>query len=1303
MKQNKISGAGGGGGKSEQPQAQRNAVISPDSLISRQFARVLDLVSEGEVEGLVDGNKSIYLDGTPLQNADDSNNFSGFTIDTRSGASGQTYISGFTASESASSVGVEVRNGTPVVRTISNPNANALRVAVGVPSLYYQNPSNGDVSGSSITLTIEVQPYLGSFAVVKTDTISGKCTSRYSRNYRIELTGASPWNVRITKTTANSDAQTRCDLFWDAYTEIIDAKLSYPNSALVGITIDSSQFASIPSRAYDMKGLRVKVPSNYDPVTRVYTGIWNGTFNVAWTDNPAWCFYDLLTNPRYGLGEFVTAAQVDKANLYTIGKYCDELVPDGFGGMEPRFACNLYLQTREEAFRVLSDMVSIFAGMLFWASGGLSCTQDAPDDAIYSFTNSNVIDGTFTYSGSSRNVRHTTALVSYNDPDDKFTRKVEYVEDLEGIAKWGLRQAETVAIGCTSRGQAHRLGKRILLSERYLTEVVNFKTGLEGTVPYPGAVIKVMDNARAGARMGGRIKSATTSTVTLDSPVVISAGVSYVLTIIMPDGTMEERGVVNVPGSQTALTVTVAFSVAPNSQSVWVLTSTELDAQLFKVVGIKEVDGVIYEVTALQYNPSKYAAIEQNLLFEPLATSLLDSATVQGPPRNPTITEELYRSSANTVDTKMIVTWDAPIDTKYLSHYKVFWRYTAGNWNVVPDEGSQTVSIYPVNAGGVEVKLVAVNALGKISEEVSVSATLAGKTTAPVAVTGITSSAAGSRIQIDWVDHPEIDVDSYEVRLNDLDWGVANSNRVYSGSSSSCYYVPTGSGDVTFYIRARDMVGNWSPTVSHVFTYAAIAAPGFLTAAFSDTALTAALVNLTWGEVGTVFGLKDYQITYGAETIYANASTIDLPADWLGSRMFSVKARDVNGALGVARSLAVTMLAPAAITGLRAQVIDNNVLLYWTMPATTSLPLSHVRLKRGATWATATDIGTKSGSFTTVFETQGGTFTYWAAAVDTEAHEGPPASVAVSVNQPPDYVFNGSLDSTLAGTLSSAKLSGGKVYLPVNTSETFAQHFSTRGWASPSAQQVAGYPVFIQPAAASGYYEEVFDFGSVFPATKATASVNGVAVAGSPVLTPTISLSLDGSSWTDYAGVSEVFGTNFRYVKFRLAVASGGVDLYELSGLTVRLDSKIKSDAGSVSALSTDASGTLANFNVEFVEVSSITVSAGGTTRISAVYDYKDSVLTGTYSVTSNVATLNITAHSLIVGQKVRLSFSSGTAPSGVYTVASVPNANSYTASITTANTSGNVSTYSQGLRIYLFDSAGARYSGPASWSVQGY
>jgi len=501
---NKLIRGSGGGGKGGGG-GGRVAVESPDSLRSKAFARVLDLISEGEIVGLVDGAKSIYLDETPLQNEDGSYNFQGVELVTRTGTQSQSYVPGFPAVENETGVGVEVKASASVTRQISNPEIDAIRVRVSIPQLTEQNISNGDLLGASVEYAIDVQSNGGGFVTYLTDTVSGKTTSKYERSYRVELTGSAPWDIRVRRITPDSTkAALQNKTFWESYTEIIDAKLRYPNSALVGIKIDSSQFNNVPRRAYDVKLLKVRVPTNYDPVNRTYTGIWNGSFKVEWTDNPAWCFYDLLTNDRYGLGGLIDQTQVDKWALYSVARYCDELVPDGFGGTEPRFTCNIYIQSRAEAYRVIQDMASIFRGMVYWQSGAVTVSQDAPADPVYLFTPANVVGGNFVYSGSSAKARHTVALVSWNDPEDFYRQKVEYVEDAAGIARYGIIQTNITAIGCSSRGQANRVGRWLLYSEQSEAEVVVFKTGMEGAVARPGQIIQVADPVRGGARRGGR-------------------------------------------------------------------------------------------------------------------------------------------------------------------------------------------------------------------------------------------------------------------------------------------------------------------------------------------------------------------------------------------------------------------------------------------------------------------------------------------------------------------------------------------------------------------------------------------------------------------------------------------------------------------------------------------------------------------------------------------------------------------------------------------------------------------------------
>lgn len=506
-------GKGGGGG-------QRAPIEDPDSLRSRAYARVIDLLSEGEIEGLATPARplqSVYLDRTPVQNEDASFNFKGVTIATRPGTQGQNYLKGFPSVEAEVAVGVQVTQSTPVVRTISSSAYDAARVTISIPQLSRVNTNNGDTTGTDVRITIEVQPNGGSYVQQINDLIRGKSTSKYQKSYLLDLTGSPPWNIRVNRITDDSTSATlQNQTWWESLTQITNAKLTYPNSALAAMVIDSQQFANIPVRGFDIKGLRIRIPSNATvraDGSLTYSGSWDGTFQIAWSSNPAWCFYDMLTNERYGLGQYVSADQIDKWALYSIGQYCDELVDDGFGGTEPRFSCNLYLQQRAEAFKVMQDMASIFRGMAYWASGQLTAVQDAPSDPVALFADANVISAdengnplpAFTYQGSSLKTRHTVALVSWNDPDDYYTLKPEYVEDADAIARYGVVQTSVVAVGCTSRSQAHRVGKWLLYSESNETETVTFKAGLDAALVRPGQIIQVADKNRAGARRGGRV------------------------------------------------------------------------------------------------------------------------------------------------------------------------------------------------------------------------------------------------------------------------------------------------------------------------------------------------------------------------------------------------------------------------------------------------------------------------------------------------------------------------------------------------------------------------------------------------------------------------------------------------------------------------------------------------------------------------------------------------------------------------------------------------------------------------------
>ncbi len=775
MSGNLIRGAGGGG-KGGGGSA-RVAQEDPDSLRSRQYARVLDAICEGEIVGLVDGAKSVYLDDTPLQNADGSYNFQNVVLNTTTGTQSQAYLPGYSDVESEVAVSAEVKNSASVTRSITNTNANRARVTLSVPQLTSQDTTNGDLHGAEVSLSIQLQVYVngvgGGFSTVWTDTIRGKTTTKYQRAYNVNLTkpaNCTGWDIRVVRNTADSGSAALVNkTWWDSYTEIVDVKLGYPNTALVGISIDASQFRAIPRRAYDVKLLKIKVPVNYDPVTRVYTGVWDGTFKTAWSDNPAWCFYDMLTNARYGLGEFISTAQVDKWTLYNIAQYCDEMVPNGFGGQEPRFTCNLYLQTREEAYKVINDMASIFRAMVYWASGAIFASQDRPSDPVALFTPANVIDGLFHYEGSARRSRYTVALVSWNDPSDRYRQKIEYVEDAAGIARYGVVQTEVAAIGCTSRGQAHRMGQWILYSVRTETETVSFDIGLfDVRKVFPGAVIKVADAARAGKRWGGLIMAATTGAITVDAltdgstnSITIETAKTYTLSVVLPDGTVASSTVINAPGSNvTVLAVSPVFSSAPQQHAIWVLEEASLVAQPLRVLTITETAKHTAKVVALEHNPSKFPAVEQGLALQALPISNIVSSA-GSPVSGITTTESLY-IVAGDIKSRLHIGWIAPAGA---SRYRVEYRLESGNWLALPEVMAPAAELLDITIGTYTLRISAISWLGLSSLPVTYVVDVAGKTAPPANITSATVVRNGKKLTLTWSAVPDLDLDHYEWRL----------------------------------------------------------------------------------------------------------------------------------------------------------------------------------------------------------------------------------------------------------------------------------------------------------------------------------------------------------------------------------------------------------------------------------------------------------------------------------------------------------------------------------------------------------
>ena len=811
-----IRGAGGGGKDGGGSQA-RVPTEAKDSLQSLANAKVLDLLSEGPIAGLVDGLKSIYLDETPIQNADGSYNFKNLQFDFRNGTQSQNYIPMFSDVENEISVATRVKNSVPVVRTVSSSDVDAVRLRISIPQMTEQNTSTGDLAGSRVRIAIDVQSNGGGYVEQFQDQIIGKSTSKYERQYLVRLTGGAPYDIRIRRITADSvSVAVQNETYWESYTQVIDSKLRYPNSALVGVQIDSSQFQSIPTRAYDIKGLIIQVPSNYDAASRVYTGVWDGTYTSQYSSNPAWIFYDLLTNTRYGLGNYIQTSQIDKWSLYTIGKYCDELVSDGFGGTEPRYTMNTYIQTRQEAFSLLQTLASAFNSMIYWAAGSITLTQDSPSDPAFLFTPANVVEGLFNYSGASAKTKHSVALVTWNDPEDFYRQKIEYVEDAESIAQFGVVETQVVAFGCTSRGQAHRYGKWLLYTERAQSEVVSFKTGLEASICRPGQIIKIQDPARAGARLGGRIQSATTTQITIDQTCDFAVDGST-LTIVKEDGSLESKPILSTSGN--VITLASALSAAPAKNTIWLVELSNVEAQYFRIINITEADGGEHEITAVAHDLNKFDYIENNLELEPAQVSLLN--VVPAAPIGLQITETLYEANGD-VRVKVTISWNT---VPFASTYSAQYRKDGGNIVVLPETSSNEVEIFDAEPGSYEVTVTAINSVGTNSQSSTITRTVVGKAAPPADVSGFSLIPQANMAYLSWDKATDLDVlrgGYVRIRFSPLTVGATwkDSFDVAPGLAGSATRAQVPLLEGTYFAKFIDSSGNASMNAVEIVTSA---------------------------------------------------------------------------------------------------------------------------------------------------------------------------------------------------------------------------------------------------------------------------------------------------------------------------------------------------------------------------------------------------------------------------------------------------------------------------------------------------
>jgi len=728
-------------------QQPRQPVVAPDSAQSKTYIKELIGLAEGEVEGLANGYQSILLEDTPLQDENGNKNFENVTVNFRSGTNDQEYIEGFPAVENEIPIDVELKSSTPWVRSFNNLDLDAVRLRLRWGPLRNQDPTTGDVTGYTIEYAVDLQTDGGAWSEVLRAKISDKTSDNYERPHRIDLPKAdSGWLVRVRRITPNSTSEYISDkMYVKAVTEVIDAKLRYPNTALVSLQYDAETFGgSVAKLAVDLKGVKIKVPTNYNPETREYVGMWDGTFKRAYSNNPAWIYYDLCTSKRYGIGERITDGMLDKWSLYRLAQYCDELVPDGLGGQEPRFTCNIYLQSAEDAYSILTKLAGVFRAITYWDGDSIVCDADIPQDTYFTYTRANII-GEPDHNGTRARDRHNAVKVAWDNPANHYKTEYEFVRDEKAISEMKqVRLLELDAWGCTSRGQAQRAGLWALKSEQLETRTVTFKVGLDGHIPLPGKVIEFADPIFAGRANGGRISaiSADRKSITLDRDDVVAVAGDRLI-INGENGKAQTRIVQAITGR--VITVSVAFDeIAP--QNVWVIDAQDLATLKFRVLSVVQSDSHQFTITALEYNPKKFDAIDHGAHYIDVPISIVNP-NIQEPVSNIVITSEDRVDQGINVAT-MVVSWT---QAKGAVKYLVEWRKDDGSWIKLPVTGNNSIELPGIYAGNYQAKVTAVNASDISSlPTYSVVTKLNGKQGLPPALAFIQATGILFGMRLNW-------------------------------------------------------------------------------------------------------------------------------------------------------------------------------------------------------------------------------------------------------------------------------------------------------------------------------------------------------------------------------------------------------------------------------------------------------------------------------------------------------------------------------------------------------------------------
>ncbi|MEY7583163.1 phage tail protein [Klebsiella quasipneumoniae] len=809
--------AGAGGKKSSG--SSRTPVEADDTVNSRAMASILDLLGEGVVGGLINGAKSIFIDGVALENEDGSFNYSGVTWDFRDGSQDQSPMPGFDFVETPKAVNTQLKTTNAVTVAIDNDDADRVRVIMKFPSLRNIDKKTGDTNGTSVQFKFQLANGNGSFYDViaagesSSDvTLTAKKTGVYYRSYEIQLPKPGrAYKVRVLRLSADSNDQYLFNDTWvDSIGEIVDTPMNYPNSVLVGLKVNSEQFgSSMPSRSYLIRGLKIRVPSNYDENTNTYNGVWDGTFKLLSSSNPAWILFDLLTNARYGLGKFVSESMIDLGQLYQIGRYCDEEVDDGFGGKEKRFAINTQITSRQDAYRLIQDIAGAFRGMVFWAGGMVNIMQDSPSDPVMLFTNANVKDGLFTYKGSARKDRPSVALITYNNKQDGYKQNVEYVEDQEAMARYGERKTEAVAFGCTSRGQAHRVGLWLLYTARMESDMITFTAGLDASFLMPGETVLIQNKYRAGKRNSGRIVSFTKNSITLDAPVSLKKSGSFIR-IINQEGKIVERDINETGDNITKVTFKTALATAdqPVANGVWTITEPDLVPMRARVVAIAqgETPGS-FDITVVQNNASKYQAIDNGAALVPENTTVLDPTYSK--PSNLVISEGTYLSSPGNLSVKLMLAWEGKSP-----EYWVSWRRSdegnVSNWQSARATEEQYEIVNVAENGRYDFQLYSVSFGGKKSEIITAVYQVKGTMTPPGAPTSLTAVGDYRNVVLNWVNPDTVDlaqINVYASKTNKLD----TATLIAQAATTTFTHAGLGDNETWYYwIRAvnkRGMVG----------------------------------------------------------------------------------------------------------------------------------------------------------------------------------------------------------------------------------------------------------------------------------------------------------------------------------------------------------------------------------------------------------------------------------------------------------------------------------------------------------------